>query len=981
MIADPLSFLAAASAQPGRDAVVEGDRVWTYGELAPRVAASAAWLKECLGGGREEGDQHPRVALLGASRLPQLVACYALIEAGIPFVAIHPRWTLAERERAIGQARVRLSIDEQWSEPDPLRSVGVVDGRRPVDFRRPLAVLFTSGTSGRPRAAVLSRRAFAASAQASAANLGWQDDDRWLLSLPFAHVGGLSVVTRTLIARRALVLEPEGGSGVRRFVEAVERGRVTMASVVPTQLHRLLAERESWNPPSFVRAILVGGARAPEPLLARARTRGWPVLTTYGLTESCSQVATQGFGAAAGAADCGRPLDGVTVRIRGATAGGPSPAIGRIELRGEILFDGYLEADGSLPLRDPGQWFETGDHGYLDAEGRLHIVGRRSDLIISGGENVYPAEVEQVLETHPDVAAACVFGVADDEWGERVAAALVASGDRRPAPGEIERFLDDRLSRFKRPARWSWQPSLPLLRSGKVDRRACRGQTLVGVEGGPADFGVAVGVDRAALERLAAELAREWSLESELEPWAEWRWRPAAEPVPSLHLDDFSGIPFLDGIAGVAEYQHRARVRARDGDLYAATTPPVPGYEDYCRDVLELGSARCLEVAGAGGLGVADACRQPPAFGALVDFAAAAGGLVVHPFMGIESVWRLAAEIARAARVPVRVLGPPPPVTWIANDKARFDDLVLRVLGPQWRVESQRSSDPGTLARQLFELAGVHPRVALKRLRCASAMGNQVFQSAPLLAGGVELARRRVEEFLEATGWDRGDDRRDCGEDRRDRREEVLAVAWEDAAVSPSTQWWIPAAGEGVPRLDGIYEQILEGEERVFVGSRPSQLPEPVHRRLAAAGMRIATVLQQLGYVGRCSFDHLVLGDPQGDCALRFTECNGRWGGTSTPMHLVDRAAIEVGARPRRPVYRAQDIVSPQLVGLPFDEVLRRVGEAVYRPGSGRGRFAFYNPGPLAGFGKFDAIALGGDSAAADRALEVELPALLGIAG
>jgi hypothetical protein len=174
-----------------------------------------------------------------------------------------------------------------------------------------------------------------------------------------------------------------------------------------------------------------------------------------------------------------------------------------------------------------------------------------------------------------------------------------------------------------------------------------------------------------------------------------------------------------------------------------------------------------------------------------------------------------------------------------------------------------------------------------------------------------------------------------------------------------------------------VYEQILSPGTSVFQGSRPSTLPDVLNRRIGEASLALAAGLQDLGYVGRCSFDLLVVGDPRGDCRVRFVECNGRWGGTSIPMRLVDRLMDRAG-RPRPP-YRAQDFVHPDLVGLPFSEVLERVGDAAYDPASGRGRYNFYNVGPLAKSGKLDVIALGQTQAGAETALEEELPALLGL--
>jgi hypothetical protein len=437
-------------------------------------------------------------------------------------------------------------------------------------------------------------------------------------------------------------------------------------------------------------------------------------------------------------------------------------------------------------------------------------------------------------------------------------------------------------------------------------------------------------------------------------------WDGAARDVPTLHIDDLSAIPFLVDIAGVEEYQHRARLRAGDGDLFAAVTPAADGYERYCRDVLGLGAPELIvaDAVEGGPLFVARACGEGAAFDRLVARAREAGGLIVHPYMSHEAVWELAGRISAASGTRVTVIGPTPEALWLANDKARFCELVAATVGDSWVVDTRLATDPDAIARELAALAARHPRVGLKRTRCASAMGNEVFHADEIHAGDPAAL---VRAFLARTEWPPG--------------EEVLAVPWEDATSSPSTQLWIPPLGRGMPRLDGVYEQILEGPERVFVGSRPSQLPREVNARLEAAALAVGAALQQRGYTGRCSFDHLVVGDPHGGCELRFTEANGRWGGTSTPMSLLDR--LLGGAA--RPPYRAQDFVHEALAGVSLPEILTRVGDDVFDPRTGRGRFVFYNVGPLAASGKLDVIAMGKTQARAEAALVSELPGILGV--
>ena len=452
-------------------------------------------------------------------------------------------------------------------------------------------------------------------------------------------------------------------------------------------------------------------------------------------------------------------------------------------------------------------------------------------------------------------------------------------------------------------------------------------------------------------------LAADMDLARQVEPFDGRRWREGVAPHPTLHLDDVSGIPFVSDVAGVEEYQHRGRLRAGDHDVYVTVTREPEGYESYCRNVLAMGAPEHLVADPVGPpIRVARACTRGRTYARLVELTRDRGGMAIHPYMGIEDVWALASRLAVDGHGDVRVLGPPPPVTWVANDKAVFDELVTRVLGRQALVETRVGRDPSTISADLSAMAQHHRKVGLKRTRCASAMGNAVFTSDEVRPP--PSARRAVEDFLERTEWPKG--------------EEVLIVAWLESDVSPSTQLWIPPRGTGEPRLDGIYEQILSGEERVFVGSRPSSQPHDVNRTLAKDAIQVATALQEMGYVGRCSFDHLLIGNPHDDFDVVFTECNGRWGGTSTPMSLLDR--LFPGSRPP---YRAQDVVYPQLVGAELKDLLGLAGETAFDPETGRGRFIFYNLGPLDRHGKFDVISIGSDQQDAERGLLEILPELL----
>ncbi len=459
------------------------------------------------------------------------------------------------------------------------------------------------------------------------------------------------------------------------------------------------------------------------------------------------------------------------------------------------------------------------------------------------------------------------------------------------------------------------------------------------------------------------ELAKRWGVDEQTAPYASLLW--SGQSARTLHLDDVSGIPFLEGVPGMEEYQHRARVRCGDGDFFAAVTPPATGYERYCREVLGMGSPTFLLAEPVGSvIEVAAACAQGETFDRLAAALRDEGALTIHPYMGIHSAWELGLKLQQSTEKDVRVIAPPPVVTWIANDKGMLTELIDAVLGSSLRVQGDQGRDPDALAATLLRLAQKHDRIGLKRSRCASAMGNRVLNSSQISRLTHDQVKNLVLEFADATQWD--------------GHEDLIACAWLDAAASPSTQLWIPPLGQGLPWVEGVYEQLLEGDQGVFLGSRPSTLPAPVNAALSECSLTLAQALQQLGYVGRCSFDLLVTGSLDEEFEVVFSECNGRWGGTSTPMALVDRLVIHPNPPGPRHHYRAQDVLFDELIGRPFDDVIDALGDQLWRPGQG-GRFILYNVGPLARSGKLDVVALARTNEAADEAMLTQLPSLLGL--
>jgi O-succinylbenzoic acid--CoA ligase len=317
------------------------------------------------------------------------------------------------------------------------RALRIVAGELP--YPDVATVMFTSGTTAAPKPVHLTLRNWEANAVGSALALGLDQNERWLCVMPLAHVGGLAILMRSTFYGTTVVLhERFDTAAVLEALMDPERA-ITLVSLVPTMLARLL-DAGLERPPAL-RWALLGGGPIAQTLLERATTAGVPVAPSYGMTEGCSQIATFGI-----------PLHGVRMRIDD----------GEIVVTGPNFAANTLDADG---------WLRTGDLGGDDQHGRLKIIGRRSDTIVSGGENVAPAEVEAVLLEHPAVADAGVFGQPDAEWGERVVAVVVLRDGHAVTPAALQELAGKRLARFKVPKEISFRETLPRTASGKLLRR------------------------------------------------------------------------------------------------------------------------------------------------------------------------------------------------------------------------------------------------------------------------------------------------------------------------------------------------------------------------------------------------------------------------------------------------------------------------------------------------------------------------------
>ncbi len=310
-------------------------------------------------------------------------------------------------------------------------------------------VMFTSGTTGRPKGVRLTADNLEAASVASIEHLGHDESDTWLLAMPLNHVGGLSILIRSAFAGGSVRLLP--GFDARTFSGAI-RGDVTMVSVVPTMLHRIL----EFDPAPYqgLRAVLVGGGPIPDGLLRRGAVAGLPVLPSYGMTETFGQVATLRPGSPLESR--AHPLPGIRLRIG---------SCGLIAVRGRQVSPGYL----GEPDRDD-DWFVTSDLGELDDDGALRVAGRVDAVIVTGGENVDPMRVEVELLAHPGVDDVFVVGIPDERWGEIVAAVYVGSATE----DELASDLGERLPRHMVPSRWARVDAIATTALDKPDRSAAR---------------------------------------------------------------------------------------------------------------------------------------------------------------------------------------------------------------------------------------------------------------------------------------------------------------------------------------------------------------------------------------------------------------------------------------------------------------------------------------------------------------------------
>ncbi|MDX1993955.1 MAG: o-succinylbenzoate--CoA ligase [bacterium] len=468
-----------ARARPNGLALITGGQQYTYAHLHQKAEQVARWLHHH---GLKAGDF---AAVLMPNNAEYVFVIHALARLGAVIIPLNTRLTTEELRwqmqhthcrfliyNAQTQARAAALSDLSTTvsiESLPAVPTSDLTTQTHIQSDQLQSIVFTSGTSGHPKAAMLTWGNHFWSATASAFRLGVLPGDRWLCVLPLYHVGGLAIILRSALYGTAVVLH--NGFDLDEIARSLHDNQITLISLVPTMLYRMLEAGIDF-PPSL-RLVLLGGAAAGADLIERCQRLGIPIAPTYGLSEACSQVATLSpQDAARKPGSVGRPLSFTSVRVVDESGVDvPTGGYGEVVVRGPTVFSRYFDNPdaNARTLRDGDLY--TGDIGYLDEDGDLWLVQRRSDLIVSGGENVYPAEIERVLKAYPGVADAAVVGLPNAEWGQIVAAAVVLKEGQTLTPDDLIAYSRQHLAGYKQPRRIEFVEALPQTASGKVQRR------------------------------------------------------------------------------------------------------------------------------------------------------------------------------------------------------------------------------------------------------------------------------------------------------------------------------------------------------------------------------------------------------------------------------------------------------------------------------------------------------------------------------
>lgn len=476
----PNFLMKRAALTPDRIALEMDDRKVTFRELFRKSTKLSEKIKEL---GVEKGD---RVSIFMSNSIELVELLFALKNCGAITVLHNLRLTAQELSFQVLDADSRYIIVEDGKES--ILS-GVLDQKKIITFDRLASIkgskfelvqefevdatdtiMYTSGTTGSPKGVNQTYGNHFWSATGSALNLGLHENDCWLLAVPMFHISGLSILMRGVVYGMRVIIH-------KRFdADAVHHDlmeqKVTIISVVSAMLSGLLEKLDSATYPTTFRCMLVGGGPVPKSMLRDCQEKAIPVYQTYGMTETCSQIVTLSPDfALSKLGSAGKPLFPCQLRIVRAGEELACGETGEIVVKGPNVTPGYYNREEATLSSIQDGWLYTGDLGYLDEEGFLFVVDRRSDLIISGGENVYPAEVEAVLVSHPAIKEAGVTGVYDDRWGQVPLAFIVENKAGNFDKKEVLTYLKENLASYKVPKELYLVRELPRNASSKLMRR------------------------------------------------------------------------------------------------------------------------------------------------------------------------------------------------------------------------------------------------------------------------------------------------------------------------------------------------------------------------------------------------------------------------------------------------------------------------------------------------------------------------------
>jgi O-succinylbenzoic acid--CoA ligase len=480
----PNFLVKRAFLTPDRTAVYFQDKTLTFMELYDHSCEVAGKL-QALGIKKDD-----YIGVLLKNHLDTVIMLFALQLIGVKAVILNNRLTEAELAWQLNDSKANRLIHESSfknlaieinRQLNSLQTISKENLMATTAVKPVLAeevilsdvctIMYTSGTTGNPKGVMQSYGNHWWSSVGSALNLGFMDTDCWLCAVPLFHISGFSILMRSVIYGMPIVLHD--GFDVDQTFHDIKEKRVTIMSVVSTMLKRMIDELGEMKLPRHFRCMLLGGGPAPLPLLQACVEKDIPVFQTYGMTETSSQIVTLSpeysltkLGSA------GKPLFPSQIKITGENGEmSKAGAAGEIVVKGPNVTKGYLYRPDATEKSIRNGWLYTGDIGYLDEEGFLFVLDRRSDLIISGGENVYPAEIEAVLLSHPNVADAGVTGVEDANWGQVPIAFIVKKEGTVLSEDDLIAFCQKRLAKYKVPKGFKFLDQLPRNAAKKLLRR------------------------------------------------------------------------------------------------------------------------------------------------------------------------------------------------------------------------------------------------------------------------------------------------------------------------------------------------------------------------------------------------------------------------------------------------------------------------------------------------------------------------------